>query len=115
MQALAIYLLDDNFLSSGNFVRINVFKHDIIIVGGGLAQGGINAALGSNDKWEDHAFDTVKGSDYPADQDAVEVLCKEAPDRVLEIRFLRHWYLGKLLERMQKNIHVVLNLEILKS
>ena len=49
------------------------------------AQGGINAVLGSNDKWEDHAFDTVKGSDYLADQDAVEVLCREAPGRVMEM------------------------------
>ncbi len=124
MQALAIYLLDDNFLLSGNFVSINMFKHDIIIVGGGLAglraalaangadvavisrvhplrshsvaaQGGINAALGSNDRWEDHAFDTVKGSDYLADQDAVEVLCKEAPDRVLE---MERW--GTLFSRV---------------
>ena len=36
------------------------------------AQGGINAALGSEDSWEKHALDTVKGSDYLADQDAVE-------------------------------------------
>ncbi len=43
------------------------------------AQGGINAAIKETDSWEDHMFDTVKGSDYLADQDAVEVLCKEAP------------------------------------
>ncbi len=42
------------------------------------AQGGINAALNEEDSWEEHAFDTVKGSDYLADQDSVEVLCKEA-------------------------------------
>ncbi|MGM0770849.1 MAG: FAD-dependent oxidoreductase [Halobacteriota archaeon] len=54
----------------------------------GAAQGGINASLGSDDSWESHAFDTVKGSDYLADQDTVEILCKEAPDRVLEIE---HW------------------------
>lgn len=42
------------------------------------AQGGINAALDEGDSWEEHAFDTVKGSDYLADQDSVEVLCREA-------------------------------------
>ena len=49
------------------------------------AQGGINAALGEEDSWEKHAFDTVKGSDYLAEQDAVEVLCKEAPGDVVEL------------------------------
>lgn len=58
------------------------------------AQGGINAALGSEDKWEDHAFDTVKGSDYLADQDAVEVLCKEAAASVIEME-----HLGTLFSR----------------
>ncbi len=91
-----------------------MFSHDIIIVGGGLAglraalaargadvavisrvhplrshsvaaQGGINVALGKTDRWEDHAFDTIKGSDYLADQDAVEVLCKDAPARIIEM------------------------------
>jgi len=47
------------------------------------AQGGINAAIGPEDSWEDHAFDTVKGSDYLADQDAVEVLCQEAGAEVI--------------------------------
>ncbi len=51
----------------------------------GAAQGGINASLGSDDSWEAHAFDTVKGSDYLADQDTVEILCKEAPARVIEM------------------------------
>ncbi|VVB86501.1 Fumarate reductase (CoM/CoB) subunit A [uncultured archaeon] len=100
-----------------------MFRHDIIIVGGGLAglraaleaggdvavisrvhplrshsvaaQGGINVALGSTDRWEDHAFDTIKGSDYLADQDAVEVLCKDAPQRVIE---MEHW--GTLFSRV---------------
>lgn len=49
------------------------------------AQGGINAALGEEDSWENHAFDTIKGSDYLADQDGVEILCKEAPNRVIEM------------------------------
>ena len=48
------------------------------------AQGGINASLGEDDSWESHAFDTVKGSDYLADQDVVEILAKEAPHAVIE-------------------------------
>jgi succinate dehydrogenase / fumarate reductase, flavoprotein subunit len=56
----------------------------------GAAEGGINAALGnaSEDNPEKHAFDTVKGSDYLGDQDAIEVLCDEAPADVYE---LEHW------------------------
>src|SRR3954451_5156149 len=38
------------------------------------AQGGINAALNPGDSWESHAFDTIKGSDYLSDQDAVEIM-----------------------------------------
>lgn len=57
------------------------------------AQGGINAPLGNaegagDDSWEKHAFDTVKGSDYLADQDAAEVLAREAAARVYETE---HW------------------------
>ena len=47
------------------------------------AAGGINAALNPEDSWESHAFDTVKGSDYLGDQDAIEVMCREAPDEIL--------------------------------
>lgn len=49
------------------------------------AQGGINAALSINDSWQAHFFDTVKGSDYLGDQDAIEIMCKEAPDDILEL------------------------------
>ncbi|MFH2119378.1 MAG: FAD-binding protein [Pseudomonadota bacterium] len=57
------------------------------------AQGGINAALTNNpdsrdDSWEKHTFDTIKGSDYLADQDAVEIMCKEAIKIVYE---MEHW------------------------
>jgi succinate dehydrogenase / fumarate reductase, flavoprotein subunit len=52
------------------------------------AQGGINAALGEGDSWQSHAFDTVKGSDYLADQDAVEIMCREAPADVVEFEHL---------------------------
>src|SRR5512144_904234 len=47
------------------------------------AQGGINAALNPEDSWESHAFDTIKGSDYLGDQDAIEIMCRSAPDEVL--------------------------------
>lgn len=49
------------------------------------AQGGINAAVGINDSWEAHAFDTVKGSDYLGDQDAIDIMCKEAPGDIIEL------------------------------
>ncbi len=48
----------------------------------GAAQGGINAALGEGDSVELHEFDTVKGSDYLADQDCVELLCGKAPETI---------------------------------
>jgi succinate dehydrogenase / fumarate reductase, flavoprotein subunit len=56
----------------------------------GAAEGGINAALGnaSEDDPEKHAYDTVKGSDYLGDQDAIQVLCDEAPGDVYQ---LEHW------------------------
>ncbi len=47
------------------------------------AAGGINAALNPEDTWESHAFDTVKGSDFLGDQDAIEIMCREAPDEIL--------------------------------
>lgn len=71
----------------------------------GAAQGGIGAALGNleEDHWEWHMFDTVKGSDYLADQDAVEILCREAIETVYD---LEHWGLpfsrtpeGKIAQR----------------
>jgi succinate dehydrogenase / fumarate reductase, flavoprotein subunit len=51
------------------------------------AQGGINAAFGNmgEDDWKKHAFDTVKGSDYLADQDSVEVLCRNITSRIVEV------------------------------
>jgi succinate dehydrogenase / fumarate reductase flavoprotein subunit len=52
------------------------------------AQGGINAALNPEDSWESHAFDTVKGSDYLGDQDAIEIMCREAPEELLHLEHL---------------------------
>ena len=93
-------------------------SHDILIVGAGLAgmraaiaaatdlnvaiiskvhpvrshsvaaQGGINAALRSDDSWEAHAFDTAKGGNYLGDQDAIEVMCQEGPQDIKELEAL---------------------------
>lgn len=95
-------------------------KHDVIVVGGGLAglraawrvsdvadtavlskthplrshtgaaQGGIAASLANAtpDSWEEHMFDTVKGSDYLGDQDSIEILVKEAPGTIFELEHL---------------------------
>jgi succinate dehydrogenase / fumarate reductase, flavoprotein subunit len=94
-------------------------KHDVLVIGAGLAgqraalaaaeegvsvgivskvhpvrshsnaaQGGINAALDPEDSWESHAFDTVKGSDYLGDQDAIEIMCREAPEEILHLEHL---------------------------
>ncbi len=59
------------------------------------AQGGMNASLGNlegeggtKDSWKSHAFDTVKGSDYLADQDVVERMCREAPTAVIELEHM---------------------------
>jgi len=97
-----------------------IFKHDIVIVGSGLAglraavecvgqadvavvskvlptrshsgaaQGGITASLGNEeeDQWEWHFFDTVKGSDYLGDQDAIEMMVKDAPRVIYELEHM---------------------------
>src|SRR5687768_2124421 len=52
------------------------------------AQGGINAALNPDDSWESHAFDTIKGSDYLGDQDAIEIMCREAPEEIIHLEHL---------------------------
>lgn len=95
-----------------------MITHDVVVVGGGLAglmaaataagsldvavlsklyptrshsgaaQGGFNAALGKDDSVEAHVFDTVKGSDYLGDQDAIEVLCSEGPEVIRELEWM---------------------------
>ena len=52
------------------------------------AAGGINAALNPGDSWESHAYDTVKGSDYLGDQDAIEIMCREAPNEILHLEHI---------------------------
>ena len=66
------------------------------------AQGGINAALGIEDSWEVHAYETVKGSDFLGDQDAIEVLCHEG---IQDVFSLEHW--GVIFDRNEEgNIHM---------
>ncbi len=101
-----------------------MLQHDVLVIGGGLAgmraavesckttntailtkvhpmrshsgaaQGGINAAVGKDDSWENHWFDTVKGSDYLGDQDACQVLTKDAPENIYELE-----HMGALFSR----------------
>jgi succinate dehydrogenase / fumarate reductase flavoprotein subunit len=52
------------------------------------AAGGINAAISVSDDWRSHAYDTVKGSDYLGDQDAIEVMCREAPGEVIHLEHI---------------------------
>ncbi|MFB6120898.1 MAG: FAD-binding protein [Halobacteriaceae archaeon] len=54
----------------------------------GAAEGGINAAIQEEDSWEDHAYDTMKGSDYLGDAPAIETLCQDAPEDVIQVE---HW------------------------
>jgi len=96
----------------------NMITHDVVVVGGGLAglmaantavgsmdvavlsklyptrshsgaaQGGFNSALSAEDSVEAHIFDTVKGSDYLGDQDAIKVLCSEGPEVIHELEWM---------------------------
>ena len=52
------------------------------------AAGGINAAINPADDWRSHAYDTVKGSDFLGDQDAIEIMCREAPDEVMHLEHI---------------------------
>ncbi len=56
----------------------------------GAAQGGISAALGNvaEDHWEWHTYDTVKGSDFLGDQDAIEIMCRDAPETILQLEHM---------------------------
>jgi succinate dehydrogenase / fumarate reductase flavoprotein subunit len=61
------------------------------------AAGGINAAVSLDDDWRSHAYDTVKGSDFLGDQDAIEIMCSEAPK---EVMYLEH--IGVTFHRNEK-------------
>jgi succinate dehydrogenase flavoprotein subunit len=52
------------------------------------AAGGINAAISVDDDWRSHAYDTVKGSDFLGDQDAIEIMCSEAPGEVMDLEHM---------------------------
>jgi succinate dehydrogenase / fumarate reductase flavoprotein subunit len=52
------------------------------------AAGGINAAISVDDDWHSHAYDTVKGSDFLGDQDAIEIMCSEAPAEVMHLEHM---------------------------
>jgi succinate dehydrogenase / fumarate reductase flavoprotein subunit len=52
------------------------------------AAGGINAAISVADDWRSHAYDTVKGSDFLGDQDAIEIMCSEAPGEVMNLEHM---------------------------
>ncbi len=69
----------------------------------GAAQGGINAAVAKDDSWENHWFDTVKGSDYLADQDAAEILTRSAPENIYELEhqgvLFSRWQDGRIATR----------------
>src|SRR5204863_112653 len=52
------------------------------------AAGGINAAISVDDDWHSHAYDTVKGSDFLGDQDAIEIMCSEAPGEVMHLEHI---------------------------
>src|ERR1700689_2838757 len=52
------------------------------------AAGGINAAISVDDDWRSHAYDTVKGSDFLGDQDAIEIMCSEAPHEVMHLEHM---------------------------
>jgi succinate dehydrogenase / fumarate reductase flavoprotein subunit len=92
-----------------------LITHDVLIIGAGLAgmraaveippdldvamiskvhplrshsvaaEGGINAAIRPEDSWEAHTFDTIKGSDYLGDQDAIEILCREGHEAIMSL------------------------------
>jgi len=73
-------------LEASRFARVAVLtKVHPVRSHSGAAQGGINAALGAEDSTDIHTFDTVKGSDYLGDQDAIEVMCREAPEDIIEL------------------------------
>ena len=85
LSGLAAALTADPSLSLAIVSRVHPLRSHSV-----AAQGGINAALGNNpkgrdDNWEKHAFDTIKGSDYLADQVAAELMCREAVPTIYDL------------------------------
>lgn len=85
LAGLAAALASDPKLSVAVISKVHPLRSHSV-----AAQGGINAALGNNpqgkeDSWERHAFDTIKGSDYLADQDVAELMCQEAIPTIFEL------------------------------
>jgi len=85
LAGLAAALTADPNLSLAIVSRVHPLRSHSV-----AAQGGINAALGNtpegkDDNWEKHAFDTIKGSDYLADQAAAELMCREAVPTIYEM------------------------------
>tara|TARA_B100001287_G_scaffold95632_1_gene80349 strand:- start:1428 stop:2000 length:573 start_codon:yes stop_codon:yes gene_type:complete len=81
------------------------------------AQGGITCAIQSadpNDDWRWHMYDTVKGSDYIGDQDAIEYMCSEGPKAVYELEHMGFHFLDLKMEGFIKD-HLVDNLKILEK
>lgn len=88
LAGLAAALSSDPDLSVAVISKVHPLRSHSV-----AAQGGINAALGNNpngkdDTWERHTFDTVKGSDYLADQDCAELMCREAIPAIYELEHL---------------------------
>jgi succinate dehydrogenase / fumarate reductase flavoprotein subunit len=69
-------------LSTANITKVFPTRSHTV-----AAQGGISAALGNmgEDDWRWHMYDTVKGSDWLGDQDAIEFMCKQAPEAIIEL------------------------------
>ncbi len=87
LAGLSAALAADSRLSVAVITRVHPLRSHSV-----AAQGGINAALGNNpdgrdDSWDRHAFDTIKGSDYLADQDAAELMCQKAVPAIYELDF----------------------------
>ncbi len=88
LAGLAAALVSDPRLEVAVFSKVHPLRSHSV-----AAQGGINAALGNNpegrdDSWEKHAFDTIKGSDYLADQDIAELMCQKAIPTIYELEHL---------------------------
>jgi succinate dehydrogenase / fumarate reductase flavoprotein subunit len=88
LAGLAAALASDPELSVAVISKVHPLRSHSV-----AAQGGINAALGNSpdgkdDTWERHAFDTIKGSDYLADQDIAELMCQEAIPTIYELEHL---------------------------